>query len=277
VTTPPPPDGSDARTADLVHDRFAEDVDAEVDENDRSKMSFLEHLEELRRRIIYSLYAILGCLAVTFFYMDRMNTYMLRYFTQTAADGKVKLLATQLTDAFMFEFKLALLAAVVLAAPFVFMQLWLFVAPGLYAKEKKVVVPFVLSATLLFSAGVWFAHVVAFPTMVKFFVGFMNEYLTIMPSITQVFSFYVKMVLGLGLTFELPMLVFFLARFGIVTAGFLLKHTKYAILIIFIIAAVVTPSPDPVNQCIFAAPMLVLYAISIGVAWAFGKKKTADI
>ena len=98
-----------------------------------------------------------------------------------------------------------------------------------------------------------------------------------MPSLTLVFSFYVKMVLGLGLIFELPMLVFFLARFGIVTAGFLIKKTKYAILIIFIIAALVTPSPDPVNQCIFAAPMLLLYGLSIGVAWLFGKKKTATI
>jgi len=109
--------------------------------------------------------------------------------------------------------------------------------------------------------------------MVKFFMTFMNEELVIMPTIGLVFSFYVKMVLGLGLIFELPVLVFFLARFGIVTASFLIKKTKYAILIIFIIAAVVTPSPDPVNQCIFAAPMLVLYAISIGVAWMFGKKR----
>jgi sec-independent protein translocase protein TatC len=261
----------DVHTADL-----AEDLDLEQ-ENDQSKMSFLEHLEELRRRIIYSLYAVLGCFAITFWYMDAMNTYMLRYFTQTAAGGKVKLLATQLTDAFMFEFKLALLAAVVLAAPFVFMQLWLFVAPGLYAKEKKVVVPFVLSATVLFGGGVWFAHVVAFPSMVKFFVSFMNDYLTIMPSLQLVFSFYVKMILGLGLVFEMPMLVFFLARFGIVTAGFLLRKMKYAILIIFIIAALVTPSADPVNQTIFAAPMIVLYIVSIGVAWVFGKKKTASI
>jgi sec-independent protein translocase protein TatC len=263
---------SDVRTADLSPDAVDDEL---ADETDRSKMSFLEHLEELRRRIIYSLYAIAGCFALTFWYMDQMSTYMLRYFTQTAGDGKIKLLATQLTEAFMFQFKIALLGASILAAPFVFMQLWLFVAPGLYAKEKKIVIPFVASATLLFGAGVWFAHVIAFPSMVKFFIGFMNEYLTIMPSLQLVFSFYVKMVLGLGIVFELPMLVFFLARFGIVTAGFLWKQTKYAILIIFIIAALVTPSPDPVNQCIFAAPMLVLYAVSIGVAWLFGKKRAA--
>lgn len=274
MTTPPPPDAPDVRTADLVRDRFEDDTGEEA--FDRSRMSFLEHLDELRRRILYSLYAIAAACGVTFWYMDRMNLYMLRYFTKTA--GAQKLLATQLTEGFMFEFKIAMLAAVILAAPFVFAQLWFFVAPGLYAREKKVVVPFVASATVLFGAGVWFAHVVAFPSMVKFFVGFMNEYLVVMPSLQLVFSFYVKMVLGLGLIFELPMLVFFLARFGVVTAGFLIRKTKYAIVIIFIIAALVTPSPDPVNQLIFAAPMLVLYALSIGVAWLFGKKRrTANI
>ena len=271
MTTPPPPDAPNVHTADLG-DSFD---DAADEVSDRSRMSFLDHLDELRRRIIYSLYAIGGAFVVTFWFMDRMNLYMLAYFTKTA--GAVKLIATQLTEGFMFEFKVALLAAAVLAAPFVFAQLWLFVAPGLYAREKKVVGPFVASATILFGGGVWFAHVIAFPSMVKFFAGFSNEYVTVMPSLQLIFSFYVKMVLGLGLVFEMPMLVFFLARFGIVTASFLLQKTKYAILLIFIIAAVVTPSPDPVNQCIFAAPMLVLYGISIGVAWMFGKKRKSPL
>src|SRR5262245_22834965 len=208
-------------------------------------MGFLEHLDELRKRIIYSLYAIIASFAVTFWYMDRMNTYMLSYFTKTA--GAQKLIATQLTEGFMFEFKLAMLAAVILAAPFVFAQLWLFVAPGLYAREKKVVVPFVVSATGLFGLGVWFAHALAFPSMVKFFMTYMNDYLVIMPSLSLIFGFYVKMVLGLGAVFELPMLTFFLARFGIVTASFLWRKFRYAILIIFILAAVLTPSPDPFN------------------------------
>src|SRR3972149_6662575 len=147
------------------------------------------------------------------------------------------------------------------------LQLWLFLAPGLYAKEKKVLIPFVFSATVLFGTGVWFAHVIAFPSFVKFFVGFGNEYRTIMPSLQLVFPFYVKMVLGLGLIFELPMLVFFLARFGIVTAGFLIRKTKFAVLGIFILAAIITPTPDIVTQCMFAGPMIVLYGVSIGVAW----------
>jgi sec-independent protein translocase protein TatC len=266
------PDSSDLGSA-VDPEAFASDDDARAD-GDRSRMGFLEHLDELRRRIIYSVYAILASFAVTFWYMGRMNIYMLAYFTQTAGAGK--LIATQLTEGFMFEFKVALLAATILAAPFVFAQLWLFVAPGLYAREKKVVIPFVASATLLFSAGVWFGHVIAFPSMVKFFAAFTNDYLVVMPSLQLIFSFYVKMILGLGLIFEMPMLVFFLARFGIVSAGFLVAKTKYAILAIFIIAAVATPSPDPVNQCIFAAPMIALYALSIGVAWIFGKKKPKD-
>jgi sec-independent protein translocase protein TatC len=262
---------TDGRTADF--DRLDDDVEEGAGQ---SKMSFLEHLEELRRRIIYSLYAIGGSMAVTFWFADSMNTYMLRYFTQTAGGGKIKLIATQLTEGFMFEFKLVMLSAAILAAPFVFMQLWLFVAPGLYAKEKKVVVPFVASATGLFGTGVWFAHVIAFPTMVTFFAGFNNDFLAVMPQLELIFSFYVKMILGLGLVFEMPMLVFFLARFGIVTAPFLLKHTKYAILLIFILAAIITPTPDMATQFMFAAPMLGLYGISIGVAWLFGKKSARD-
>lgn len=261
-------------TADLTDEL---DENAEPDEHDRSKMSFLEHLEELRKRIIHALYAILASFALMFYFMGDMNTYMLRYFTQTAAGGEVKLLATQLTEGFMFQFKLALLAATILATPFVLMQLWLFIAPGLYAKEKKVVVPFVASASVLFGTGVWFAHFFAFPATVKFLVGFGNEYLAVMPALSLIFGFYVRMVLVLGAIFEMPVLVFFMARFGIVTAGFMLRKMKYAILIIFIIAAVVTPTTDPVNLLMFAGPMMVLYLFSIGVAWIFGKKKKRSI
>jgi sec-independent protein translocase protein TatC len=260
--TPDPPTIGPAVAAGEFAD--ADDLSPDVG----ARMTFLEHLDELRRRIIYSIYALVATCAVTFYFMDRLSLYMQAYFT---ANGG-KLIFTQITEGFMFEFKVAGLAGLVLASPFIFSQFWLFVAPGLYAREKKVVLPFVASATVLFGGGVWFAHVYAFPAMFKFFAGFTTAYLQGLFTIGQVFSFYVKMILGLGLIFELPMLVFFLARFGIVTAKFLIKKTKYAILIIFIIAAIVTPSPDPVNQCIFAAPMLVLYALSILIAWLFGKK-----
>src|SRR5262249_12913191 len=151
------------------------------------------------------------------------------------------------------------------ASPFVFSQLWLFVAPGLYAREKRVLIPFVVSSTILFLGGAVFAHVIAFPSMWKFFSSYQVGDVQFYPQLDLTWSFYFKMVLGMGVVFEMPMLVFFLARFGIITARFLIKQFKYAVLIIFIIAAVITPSADMGTQLIFAAPMLVLYVLSIGV------------
>jgi len=240
-------------------------------EEDRSRMGFLDHLDELRKRLIYSIYAIAASCGITLWFMNDMSLALQKYFFDLS--GGKPLLATQMTELFMFQFKLGLFSGLIVAAPFVFAQLWLFVAPGLYAREKKVIIPFVITATLLFGTGVYFNHRMAFPTMVEFFVQFSNEYAVQMFSIGGMFSFYVKMALGLGLVFEMPMLVFFLARFGIVTAGFMYRKFKYAILIAFVLAAILTPTPDIATQLMFAGPMLVLYCISIGVAWVFGKKK----
>jgi sec-independent protein translocase protein TatC len=176
----------------------------------------------------------------------------------------------------MFSLQLTVLLGVIAAAPFMFSQLWLFVAPGLYARERRVVIPFVICSSLLFFAGAYFGHRLGFPAMWRFFASYEIAGLSYMPALDITFSFYVKVILGLGLTFQMPMLVYFLARFGIVTAKFLLKQFRYAVLIIFIIAAVITPSADVVTQCIFAAPMLVLYILSIGVAWVFGKPKPKE-
>jgi len=269
VSTPPPPDAPDARTADLVRDDFD---DTTEDAFDRSRMSFLEHLDELRRRIIYSLYAIVGCCVLTFWYLDRMFTYMVTYFQSNGG----QLIYTAPASGFMFSLKIAVLAGLVLASPFVFSQLWLFIAPGLYSREKKIAIPFVFFSSLLFLAGAWFAHVIAYPSMWKFFASYQVGGLKFFPTIDETFSFYVKMVLGLGAVFQMPVLVFVLSRFGIVSARFLLSKSKYAILIIFVAAALITPSADIVTQCIFAAPMLVLYVVSIFVAWIFGKKRKAD-
>lgn len=244
-------------------------------------MTFLEHLDELRRRIIYSVYAIVAACAVTFYYWDPLYRYFIKYFS--ALGGQ--LVYTQPMAAFMFSLQISALAGVVLAAPFIFAQAWLFVAPGLYAKEKKVVLPFVTCASVLFFIGAYFAHRLAFPSMWRFFGTYeMRQVaatagpgaapgLLFMPDLDVTFSFYVKTVLGMGLVFQMPMVVFFLARFGIVTAKFMLKTFKYAILAIVIVAAVITPSGDPFNLMLFSAPMIVLYVISILVAWVFGKKR----
>jgi sec-independent protein translocase protein TatC len=266
----------------LTSDEFASDVDQQVDE--RSRMSFLEHLDELRRRILFSLYAIIACMIVAFFYWDTLFDYYVWYF---GVNGGT-LIYTKPMSGFMFSLKLSALAALLVAAPFIFSQIWLFVAPGLYAKEKKVLLPFVFCSSLLFLGGAWFAHKIAYPSMWKFFAsyeraagpptaaGALGHGLTFFPDLDTTFSFYVKVILGLGLVFQMPVLVFFLARFGVLTAGFMLRKFKYAVLIIFVVAAIITPSGDPVNLAVFAAPMLVLYLFSIGVAWLFGKKREPE-
>jgi sec-independent protein translocase protein TatC len=240
--------------------------------DERSRMSFLEHLDELRRRILYSLYAFIACACVTFYYWDRLYAYFINYFH--ALGGSM--IYTQPMAGFMFSLKLSALVALIVASPFIFSQLWMFVAPGLYAKEKKVVLPFVGSSTLLFVGGAWFAHRIAFPSMWRFFASYEIPGLSYMPNLDLAFGLYVKVILGLGLVFQMPVLVFFLARFGLLTAGFMLRKFKYAVLIIVVVAAVITPSGDPVNLTVFSAPMLILYVFSIGVAWLFGKKRRED-
>ena len=250
-----------------------DDVEQAVDDaSDRGRMTFLEHLDELRRRIIYSLYAFLAAFAVTLYYWKELWIFLTTYFGRMGG----QLVMTKPMAGFMFSMKLSALAAILVASPFVFTQLWLFVAPGLYAKEKRVVIPFVLFSSLLFFSGAVFAHLAGFPAMWGFFASYdALGGVKFFPTLDDTFAFYVKAILGLGLAFQLPMLVYFLARFGMVTWKFLVKQFRYAVLIIVIVAAVVTPSGDPITLMVFSVPMLVLYVISIGVAWMFGKPKKA--
>ena len=238
--------------------------------DERTRMSFLDHLDELRRRIIYSLYALIAACIGTFFFWEKMFVFLAHYFQQQGG----QLIYNRPMGAFMFSLYICLLSGLLIASPFIFTQVWLFVAPGLYAKEKRMVVPFVFFSTMLFASGAAFAHFVAFPAMWKFFASYQGlGGIQFLQNIDDTFSFYIWMVIGLGLVFQIPLLVYFLARFGIVSARFLLKHFKYAILAIFILAAVITPSPDAMTQVVFAAPMIGLYIVSIFVAWIFGRRK----
>jgi sec-independent protein translocase protein TatC len=247
-------------------------IASEEELDERSKMSFLEHLDELRRRILYSLYVLIACCAVTFYFWDPLFRYFVHYFHENGG----QLIFTKPMAGFMFSMKVSALAALGVASPFIFSQVWLFVAPGLYAKEKRVVVPFVFFSSIFFFAGAYFAHKIAFPSMWKFFAGFGIEGLSFMPDLDTAFGLYVKTVLGLGLVFQMPMLVFFLSRFGVITARMMIRHFKYAMLAIIIIAAIITPTSDPVNLTMFSAPMVLLYVVSIGVAWLFGKKRPKE-
>jgi sec-independent protein translocase protein TatC len=176
----------------------------------------------------------------------------------------------------MLYLKIGFIAGIFVSCPLVLWQVWKFIAPGLYTHEKKFAIPFVLLSSVFFVLGGLFSHYIAFPWTWKFFIGFSNDYVVFMPKIDEAFSLYSKMLLGFGLIFEMPTLVFFLARMGVVSARFLLRYFKYAVLIIFIVAAVVSPGTDMMSQLIMAIPMLGLYAISILIAAIFGKRASAE-
>jgi sec-independent protein translocase protein TatC len=242
------------------------------DESPGGKMSFLEHLDELRKRIIHACIGIAVGIGLSFFFIQSIYDFLTAPAIATLPPGS-KLIYTQPTEAFSLYIQISLISGALLAAPFIMYQVWKFIAPGLYANEKRFVVPFVLFSTLGFLGGAAFNHYVAYPFIMVYFASFNTPNLTYMPQLSYVFGLYVKMLLGLGIIFQMPTVVFFLAKMQILTAWFLAKHIKIAILLVFIIAAVVTPTGDPMTLMIFAAPMLGLYVLSIGVAWIVGPKR----
>lgn len=255
-------------------DRQIQLTDPDAMEDAGARMSFLDHLDELRKRLIHCIIALVFGCAVSFIFINRIFDFVMLPLQQMLPPGG-SLMYTQGGEAFMLYIKIGALAGLIIAIPLILHQLWLFIAPGLYSHEKKFAVPFVLFSTVFFLIGALFSHYVAFPWTWKFFISFETPYMKFMPKISEAFSLYVTMLLGFGLIFQMPTIVLFLARMGVVTAGFLLRYTKYAVLIIFIVAAVISPGTDVVSQAMMAVPMLALYAISILVAWLFGKKKTA--
>lgn len=226
-------------------------------------MSLMEHLDELRRRIIHSAMYLAGGAVVAWIFRDK-----LLYFLQEPLlhIGK-SLVFTHPMDALNLNLQAALLGGAILASPFILYQVWLFIAPGLYQKEKRFVVPFMAATVALFLAGASFGYFFVLPGAIKILIlGFGHQF-TPMVTIEDYSGFFLSVILGLGISFELPILIFFLAMFGIVSPRFLWKNIRYAILAVFLVAAVICPSPDPWTMCIYALPMLGLYIIGIGVAW----------
>ena len=239
------------------------------------KMSFLDHLDELRKRLVVSAIALLAGFLFCFAFIAPIFDFIMRPLQEILPDGG-RLVYTEPTEAFFLYIKVAALAGLVVAVPVVLSQLWLFVAPGLYSNEKRFAIPFVVLATLFFVGGALFSHFVLFPVAWRFFAGFASDYMEFMPRIQPAFSLYVKLLLACGLVFQMPTMVFFMARVGAVTSGFLTRNVKYAILLIFILAAILTPTGDPVTLTMMAAPMIVLYGLSIGIAWVFGRKTESE-
>jgi sec-independent protein translocase protein TatC len=239
------------------------------------KMSFLEHLDELRKRLIYICFSLLGGCLVAYIFIQRIFDFIMKPMKNMLPGGNT-LIYTAGPAVFMLYVKIGFIAGIFIASPLILWQIWKFISPGLYTHEKKFAIPFVLLSTIFFVTGGLFGHYIAFPWTWKFFISFSTEYLVFMPKVDEAFSLYTKMLLGFGVIFEMPTLVFFLARMGVVTGGFLLRYFKYAFLIIFIVAAVISPGTDMMSQIIMAVPMLGLYIISIAIAFIFGKKRPAE-
>lgn len=231
-------------------------------------MSFLEHLEELRKRIFHSLMAVAAGMVVCFLYRERLFGLMQRPIIDTLKRHGLPdhLVYLTPTEPFNLYLKISALGGLFLTSPYVLYQVWLFISPGLYRKEKKYVVPFMASTIFLFSAGGYFAYRFVYPRALDFLIGFGRQF-TPMITIHEYTDLFLTVMLGLGLVFEMPIVIFFLALMGVVSAGWLWRNIRYGILIIFILAGALAPSPDVMSMIIFASPMLILYALSIGIAW----------
>ena len=231
-------------------------------------MGFLDHLEELRRRIVYSIAAVALGFFACWWKVEKIYDIMQRPIMDALRNNGMseKLVYLNPTEPFNLYLKIAALAGLFLTSPFVLYQVWMFISPGLYRNEKRYVVPFMVSTIALFSAGGYFGFKVVYPAALNFLISFGKQFQP-MITIKEYTELFLSIILGMGLIFEMPILVFFLALMGIVTAGWMWKNFRYSILIIFIVAAIVTPTTDILNMCIFAAPMIALYALSIGIAY----------
>lgn len=231
-------------------------------------MGFLDHLEELRKRIVYSIIAIVVGFFACWFSAARLVGIMQRPIVDVLHKYNLpeKLVYLNPVDPFNLYLKVAGVAGLFVTSPFVLYQIWLFIAPGLYRNEKRYVMPFMLSSVSLFLAGGYFGYRVVYPQALTFLIDFGKQFQP-MITIEEYTQLFVTIILGMGLIFEMPILVFFLALMGIVSSGWMWRNIRYSILGIFIVAAIITPTPDVVNMCIFAAPMLALYVLSIAIAW----------
>jgi sec-independent protein translocase protein TatC len=240
-------------------------------EDELPRMSFFEHLDELRKRLVVSIIAVFASFLLCWSWAPQIFEFLARPIRRVLPPGS-DLAYTTLTEPFLMYFRVALLAGTLVASPILLWQVWLFISPALYRREKRWVLPFVFFGAAFFLSGCAFAYYEAFPLVVGFLVGVGKPFQAVI-TINEYVSMATRLILGLGLCFEMPILVFFLTRLGIVSERWLLKKFKYAILLIFVISAVITPTPDMATQCVFALPMIGLYLMGILIAFIFRKKE----
>lgn len=235
------------------------------------EMSLLEHLTELRYRLLVSLAAVAAAALVAWGFSDTLFRWLIDPVVELLPEGEERPVFLSLTEPFVLYMKVAAVTGLFAASPVVIYQGWMFVAPGLYRHEKRYALPVVFASVLCFLAGGAFGYLVLFPIMANFFLTLGAEFRQLL-TISNLFSFLVRTLLGCALIFEWPVVVFFLARLGILSARGMLQNFRYAILIIFVVAAIVTPTPDMATQTILAVPMLALYGVGIVIAWAVGPR-----
>ena len=231
-------------------------------------MSLLDHLNELRKRFVHVIVALVLAFFVAYGFHERIFVFMQEPITFALKKHHLdpQLVYHNPVDGFNLYLKLSFLAGAILAAPYVFYQIWLFISPGLYKNEKKYVWPFMLATVSLFLGGAYFGYHFVFPGSLDFLLAYSDKFRPLI-EINEYTGLFLTVILGLGITFELPILVMFLSLFGIVSPRFLWKNIRYAILIIFVVAAIICPTPDIIMMCLFASPMLILYLVSIGVSY----------
>ena len=237
---------------------------------DEKKLPLTAHLQELRKRLILSFIAVAGGFVLCYAFAQDIFDVLAAPLLKSMTTGG-SLIFTSVAEAFFTYMKVAFISGLILASPFVLYQVWAFVAPGLYRNEKKYVVPFVLTGSFFFALGILFAYTIAIPVGFKFLLGFATDFIKPMPSMKEYLSFSIKFLLAFGLIFEFPVVLVLLARIGVIDAKTLGRQRKYAILLIFIFAAILTP-PDVISQVILALPMIGLYELSILLSRLFGKK-----
>lgn len=236
-----------------------------------ANMTLTEHLEELRWCLLRSVIAVLVGSTVCYFFSNAIFAFMVAPLRENLQPGQ-GLIGTSVTEAFFSEIKVAIAAGVLFTCPYIFYQIWRFISPGLSGGEKKLVLPFVLCASLFFLGGAYFCYRIVLPVAFKYFVE-QYDTMGVLPAIRigEYFTFFFRMVLAFGITFELPVFTFFLVRLGLWNYRLMISSFRYAILVIFVLAAILTPTPDVINQSLLALPMLVLYVASIGVAYVWRK------
>ncbi len=237
------------------------------------KLPFTTHLEELRNRLIKCFIAVGVGFAASYAFKEQLFYVLTAPLINVMGAGDT-MIYTNLPEAFFTFLKAAFLSGIMVASPVIIYQFWMFTAPGLYQKEKRLLMPIIFLSSLFFIGGALFGYFIVFPWGFKFFLGFSTETIKAMPSMKEYLSFSSKLLLAFGLVFELPLVITFLAKLGLVSVQFLKKNRKYALLLFFAGAAILTP-PDVVTQIMMALPLMVLYEISILGARIFGKKKDA--